>query len=150
MLVKSNHVLHTRYVPQPLPLHGKPSLHGHYFTSDTAFIFLDGQHSFDSRDLVQVNNVRYNLHDSAWDKFDSGQLAGPEETVMQSILSLSTAQEDEEDSSLILVITRPLFRSYNHYTVWYPHDGVFLFTNVGKLFFHKNSIQFMSGIWTQG
>ena len=29
------------------------------------------------------------------------------------------------------------------------HDGVFLFTNVSKLFFHKNSIQFMSGYGLQ-
>ena len=75
---------------------------GHYFTSDTAFIFLDGQHSFDSTDLVQVNNV----HNLTLKGQGQWPVAGPEETVMQSTVIINCTEE-EEDSSLILVITLP-------------------------------------------
>ena len=63
-----------------------------YFTSDTTIIFLEGQHSFDSTDLVKVNNV-YNLTLKGQGQWP---VAGAEETVMQSTVAelvLSTAHQ---------------------------------------------------------
>ena len=51
-----------------------------YFTSDTTIIFLEGEHSFDITDLVQVNNV----HNLTLKGQGQWPVAGAEETVMQS------------------------------------------------------------------
>ena len=48
---------------------------GHYFSSDTTIIFLEGQHNFDSTDLVQVNNV----HNLTLKGQGQWPVAGPEE-----------------------------------------------------------------------
>ena len=112
---------------------------GHYFISDTAFIFLDGQHSFDSTDLVQVNNV----HNLTLKGQGQWPVAGPEETVMQSTVIINCNRGRGGfifDTGYYITIEGLTITNCG-----YPHDGVFLFTNVGKLFFHKNSIQFMSG-----
>ena len=92
MLVKSNpcppHQICTTSPTTSCPsLQYWPLLH--LAGAPLSYIFLDGQHSFDSTDLVQVNNVRYNLMTLMGQGRQScPQVAGPEETVMQSILSV--------------------------------------------------------------
>ena len=58
---------------------------GHYFTSNTTIIFLEGQHSFDSTDLVKVNNV----HNLTLKGQGQWPVAGAEETVMQSTVIIN-------------------------------------------------------------
>ena len=58
---------------------------GQYFTNDTTIIFLEGQHSFDREDLVQVNNV----HNLTLKGQGEWPVAGPEETVMQSTVIIN-------------------------------------------------------------
>ena len=114
---------------------------GHYFTSDTTIIFLEGQHSFDSTDLVQVNNV----HNLTLKGQGQWPVAGAEETVMQSTVIINCTRgrggfvfDTGYDITIEgLTITNCGQRS--------PDGGVLLFANVSKLFFDKNSIQFMSG-----
>ena len=57
----------------------------HYFISDTIIIFLEGQHSFDRKDLVHVNNV----HNLSLKGQGEWPVAGPEETVMQSTVIIN-------------------------------------------------------------
>ena len=111
----------------------------YYFTSDNTIIFLEGQHSFDSTNLVQVNNV-YNLTLKGQGQWP---VAGPEETVMQSTVIINCTRGRGGflfDTGYYITIEGLTITNCG-----YPHDGVFLFSSVGKLFFHKNSIQFMSG-----
>ena len=69
---------------------------------------------------------------------------------MQSILSLSTAQEEEEDSSLILVISITIAGlTESLHSVGIQMMAYSLFTNVGT-FLSQKLEQFMSGICTQG
>ena len=57
----------------------------HYFTSDTIIIFLEGEHSFDRDDLVNVSNV-HNLNIKGQGQWP---VAGAEETVMQSTVIIN-------------------------------------------------------------
>ena len=110
-----------------------------YFTNNTTIIFLEGQHSFDSTDLVQVNNV-YNLTLKGQGQWP---VAGPEKTVMQSTVIINCTRGKGGfifDTGYYITIEGLTITNCG-----YPRDGVFLFASVGKLFFHKNSIQFMSG-----
>ena len=112
---------------------------GHYFTSDTAIIFLEGQHSFDREDLVQVNNV----HKLAVKGQGEWPVAGAEETVMQSTVIINCTRGGGGfifDTGYDITIEGLTITNCGH-----PHDGVFQFTNISNLFFHQNSIQFMSG-----
>ena len=109
------------------------------FTNDTTIIFLEGQHNFDSTALVQVNNV-HNLTLKGQGQWPVG---GPEETVMQSTVIINCTRGRGGfifDTGYYITIEGLTITNCG-----YPRDGVFLFTNVGKLAFRKNSIQFMSG-----
>ena len=111
----------------------------YYFTSDTTIIFLEGQHNFNITDLVQVNNV----HNLTLKGQGQWPVAGAEETVMQSTVIINCTRGRGGfifDTGYYITIAGLTITNCG-----YPRDGVFLFTSVGKLFFHKNSIQFMSG-----
>ena len=111
-----------------------------YFTSDTTIIFMEGEHSFDREDLVPISNVNYlNLK-------GQGQwpVAGAEETVMQSTVIINCTRG------------RGGFRFYKSYDITvegltvvncggFDNKAVFYFDIVQSLFFHKNSIQHMTG-----
>ena len=111
----------------------------HYFTNNIIIVFLEGQHSFDREDLVQVNNV----HNLTLKGQGEWPVAGPEETVMQSTVIINCTRgrggfifDTGYDITIEgLTITNCGDRS----------NGVFLFANVGKLYLHKNSIQNMLG-----
>ena len=113
---------------------------GHYFsTSDTAIIFLEGQHRFDREDLIQVNNV----HKLTMKGQGEWPVAGAEETVMQSTVIINCTRGRGGfifDSGYDITIEGLTITNCGH-----PNDGVFQFTNSGNLYFHQNSIQFMSG-----
>ena len=110
-----------------------------YFTSDTTIIFLEGEHSFDKEDLVPISKAHYLTLKG------QGQwpVAGAEETVMQS--------------TIIINCTRG--RGGFYFTTSYNitvegltvvncgglDNAVFNFDAVQSLFFHKNSIQHMTG-----
>ena len=112
----------------------------HYFTtSDTAIIFLEGHHSYDREDLVQVNNV----HKLTVKGLGEWPVAGAEETVMQSTVIINCTRGRGGfifDTGYDITIEGLTFTNCGH-----PNDGVFQFTNISNLFFHQNSIQFMSG-----
>ena len=111
----------------------------HYFTSDTAIIFLEGQHSFDREDLVHVNNV----HKLTVKGQGEWPVAGAEETVMQSTVIINCTRGRGGfifDSGYDITIEGLTITNCGH-----PHDGVFQFTNISNLFFDQNSLQFMSG-----
>ena len=110
-----------------------------YFTNGTTIIFLEGQHSFDSTDLVHVSNV----HNLTLKGQGQWPVAGPEETVMQS--------------TVIITCTRGrggfIFTTSNNITVegltvvncGNKASAVFNFGMVANLLFYKNSIQHMTG-----
>ena len=111
-----------------------------YFTSDTTIIFLEGEHSFDRVDLVHVSNV----HNLTLKGQGQWPVAGAEETVMQS--------------TVIINCTRGrggfYFGTSHNITVegltivncgGFINGAVFNFETVQSLFFHKNSIQHMTG-----
>ena len=111
-----------------------------YFTSDTTIIFLEGEHSFDREDLVHVSNV----HNLTLKGQGQWPVAGAEETVMQS--------------TVIINCTRGrggfYFGTSHNITVegltvvncgGMNNKAVFNFSTVQSLFFHKNSIQRMTG-----
>ena len=111
----------------------------HYFTSDTTIIFLEGQHSFDSEDLVQVNNV----HKLTVKGQGEWPVAGAEETVMQSTVIINCTRGRGGfifDTGYDITIEGLTITNCGH-----PNDGVFQFIDISNLFFHQNSIQFMSG-----
>ena len=110
-----------------------------YFTSKTTIIFLEGEHSFDREDHVHVSNV----HNLTLKGQGQWPVAGAEETVMQS--------------TVIIHCTRG--RGGFHFTTSHnitvegltvvncgnKASAVFNFSLVANLFFHKNSIQSMTG-----
>ena len=111
----------------------------HYFTSDTTIIVLEGQHSFDREDLVHVNNV----HKLTVKGQGEWPVAGAEETVMQSTVIINCTRGRGGfifDTGYDITIEGLTFTNCGH-----PNDGVFQFTNVINFFFHRNSLQFMSG-----
>ena len=111
----------------------------HYFTSDTAIVFLEGQHSFDRQDLVQVNNVRKLTVEGQGE----WPVAGADETVMQSTVIINCTRGRGGfifDTGYDITIEGLTITNCGH-----PNDGVFQFTDISNLFFHRNSIQFMSG-----
>ena len=111
----------------------------HYFTSDSTIIFLEGQHSFDREDLVQANNV----HKLTVKGQGEWPVAGAEETVMQSTVIINCTRGRGGfifDTGYDITIEGLTITNCGH-----PNDGVFQFTDISNLFFHQNSIQFMSG-----
>ena len=110
-----------------------------YFTSDTTIIFLEGEHSFDREDLVHVINV----HNLTLKGQGQWPVAGAEETVMQSVVIINCTRgrggfyfgtsHDITVEGLTVVNCGGL------------DSAVFSFSTVQSLFFHKNSIQLMTG-----
>ena len=111
-----------------------------YFTNDITIIFLEGEHRFDREDLVHVINV----HNLTLKGQGQWPVAGAEETVMQS--------------TVIINCTRGpggfYFGTSHNITVegltvvncgGLNNGVVFYFSTVQSLFFHKNSIQHMTG-----
>ena len=111
-----------------------------YFTSDTTIIFLEGEHSFDREDpVLNISNV----HNLTLKGQGQWPVAGAEETVMQSTVIINCTKG------------RGGFHFYNSYNITVEgltvvncgglNSAVFNFSTVQILFFHKNSIQHMTG-----
>ena len=111
-----------------------------YFTNDTTIIFLEGEHSFDREDLVlNVSDV----HNLTMKGQGQWPVAGAEETVMQSTVIINCTRG------------RGGFYFCNSYNITVEgltvvncgelNNAVFNFSTVQSLFFHKNSIQHMTG-----
>ena len=112
---------------------------GHYFTNDTTMIFWEGQHSLHNLGLIQVKNV----HNITLKGQGEWPIAGPEETVMQSTVIINCTRGRGGfifDTGYNINIEGLTITNCG-----YPSNGVFLFTSIGNLYFHKNSIQFITG-----
>ena len=112
----------------------------HYFTSDTTIIFLEGEHSFDREDLVQVSNVS-NLTLKGQGQWP---VAGAEETVMQSTVIINCTRGRGGfyfDTSHNITVEGLTVLNCGGL----DNKAVFNFSTVQSLFFHKNSIQHMTG-----
>ena len=115
-----------------------------YFTSDTTIIFLEGEHSFDREDLVHVSNV----HNLTLKGQGQWPVAGAEETVMQSTVIINCTRGRGRFN-----FTSHYIRAFHKITVegltvvncGGPNHAVFFFRTIQSLFFHKNSIQHMTG-----
>ena len=109
----------------------------YYFTYDTTFIFLEGQHSFDISDHVQVSNV----HNLTLRGQGEWPVEGPEETVMQSNVTINCTEGRGGfhffNSQNIIVEGLTIVNCGN--------QAVFDFSDVQQLTFQKNSIQNMTG-----
>ena len=116
---------------------------GHYFTNNTIIIFLEGQHSFDKEDLVQVNNV----HNLTLKGQGEWPVAGAEETVMQSTVMINCTRGRGGfifDTGYDITIEGLTITNCGN--VGSENDtAVVNFLSVSKAFFCKNSIQRMSG-----
>ena len=112
----------------------RPSI---YFTNVTTIIFLEGNHTFDREDLVQVNNV----HNLTLKGQGEWPVAGPKETVMQSTAIIKCTKAGGgfhfDYSTRITVKGLTVVNCGN--------QSVFNFSRVVHLTFHQNSIQNMSG-----
>ena len=111
-----------------------------YFTSDTAIIFLEGQHSFDREDLVHVSNV----HNLTLKGQGQWPVTGAEETVMQSTVTINCTKRRGgfyfAASHNITVEGLTVFNCGG-----LDNKAVMYFDTVVNLFFVKNSIQHMTG-----
>ena len=111
-----------------------------YFTSNTTIIFLEGEHRFDREDLVHVSNV----HNLTLKGQGQWPVAGAEETVMQSTVIINCTRGrggfDFGTSHNITVEGLTVVNCGKLDT-----GAVFKFSTVQSLFFHKNSIQHMTG-----
>ena len=111
-----------------------------FFTSDTTIIFLEGEHSFDREDLVHISNVT-NLTLKGQGQWP---VAGPEETVMQSTVSINCTRGrggfyfDTSHNITVEGLTIVNCGGLDNKAVMY-------FDTVENLFFIKNSIQHMKG-----
>ena len=108
-----------------------------YFTNDTTIVFLEGEHSFDREDLVHVINV----HNLTLKGQGQWPVAGAEETVMQSTVIINcTKGRGGFHFGISHNITVEGLTVVNCGGL---NNGVFNFSTVQSLFFHKNSIQHM-------
>ena len=115
-----------------------------YFTSDTTIIFLEGEHSFDREDFaVSVSNV----HNLTLKGQGQWPVAGAEETVMQSTVVINCTRGRGGfyfGTSHNITVEGLTVVNCGGVII----DGavaVFNFDTVQSLFFHKNSIQHMTG-----
>ena len=109
----------------------------HYFTSDTTIIFLEGEHSFNREDLVNVSNV----HNLTLKGQGQWPVAGAEETVMQSTAIINCTRGR---GGFYFAASRNI--TVEGLTVVNcGRQAVMHFDNVVNLFFLKNSIQHMTG-----
>ena len=112
----------------------------YYFTSDTTIIFLEGEHSFDREDLVQVSNV----HNLTLKGQGQWPVAGAEETVMQSTVIINCTRGrggfyfDTSHNITVEGLTVVNCGGPNN-------SSVFNFSAVQNLIILKNSIQHMTG-----
>ena len=112
-----------------------------YFTSDNTIIFLEGEHSFDREDLVHVSNV----HNLTLKGQGQWPVAGAEETVMQSTVIINCTRGR---GGFYFNISRNITvegLTVVNCGVHISRRVVFYFSTVQSLFFHKNSIQHMTG-----
>ena len=111
-----------------------------YFTNDTTIIFLEGEHSFDREGLVlNISNV----HNLTLKGQGQWPVAGAEETVMQSTVIINCTREKGR-----FYFTTSHSISVEGLTIVNCgglNNAVFNFSTVQTLFFHKNSIQHMTG-----
>ena len=110
-----------------------------YFTSNTTFIFLEGQHNLDSTDIIQVNNT----HNLTLKGQGQWPVAGPEETVMQSTVIINCTKG--RGGFIFNTGTSITIQGLTVTNCGNNLQQVFQFTNSQQLVFEKNSIQFMSG-----
>ena len=111
-----------------------------YFTSDTTIIFLEGEHSFDREDLVNVSNV----HNLTLKGQGQWPVAGAEETVMQSTVIINcTRGRGGFYFGISHNITVEGLTVHNCGGM--NNGAVFNFSTIQSIFFHKNSIQHMTG-----
>ena len=114
-----------------------------YFTNDTTIIFLEGEHSFDREDLVHVSNV----HNLTLKGQGQWPVAGAEETVMQSTVIINCTRGRGGfyfATSHNITVEGLTVVNCGSSAIDYQ-TGVFDFSTVQSLFFHKNSIQHMTG-----
>ena len=108
-----------------------------YFTNETTIIFLEGEHSFDREDLVHVSNV----HNLTLKGQGQWPIEGAEETVMQSAVIINCTRGRggfHFGTSYNITVEGLTVVNCGDYEVFY-------FYTVQSLFFHKNSIQHMTG-----
>ena len=112
----------------------------YFFTSDTTIIFLEGEHLFNTDDIVQISNV----HDLTMRGHGQWPVAGPEETVVQSTVLINCNRNKGGgfwfDNSRNIAIERLTVVNCGKISM-----AVFNFTHVQNVFFRKNSIQNMTG-----
>ena len=113
---------------------------GHYFTSNTTIIFLEGNHSYDREVHVSISNV-YNLTLKGQGQWP---IKGAEETVMQSTVIINCTRGRGlfifDRSHNITVESLTVVNCGRDY-----QNGVFSFSSVTNVLFLKNSIQHMMG-----
>ena len=112
----------------------------YYYTSDTIIFFLEGEHSFDREDLVYVSNVT-NLTLKGQGQWP---VAGAEETVMQSTVIINCTRGR---GGFYFAVSHDITVEGLTVVNCGGHDNkaVMYFDTVVNLFFHKNSIQHMTG-----
>ena len=113
----------------------------HYFTSDTTIIFLEGQHSFDREDRINVSNV-HNLTLKGQGLWPVPTHHG--ENVMQSGVIINCTRSRGRGGGFYFGTSHNI--TVTGLTV--RHCGtraVFNFYLVTNLLFYKNSIQYMTG-----
>ena len=113
---------------------------GHYFTSDTTIIFLEGNHSYDRESHVFISHV-YNLTLKGQGQWP---IKGAEETVMQSAVIINCTR-----GRGLFIFDRSHIITVESLTVVNcgrdDRNGVFSFSSVTNVLFLKNSIQHMMG-----
>ena len=113
----------------------------YYFNSDTIFIFLEGQHSYDKETLVQVKNV----HKLTLKGQGEWPVAGPEETVMQSTVIINCTRGRGGfifDTGYDITIECLTITNCGKIG---SNGAAFNFINVLNIHFQKNSLQYISG-----
>ena len=113
---------------------------GHYFTSNTTIIFLEGNHSYDRESHVNISHV-YNLTLKGQGQWP---IKGAEGTVMQSTVIINCTRGRGwfifDRSHNITVESLTVVNCGSDY-----QNGVFSFSLVTNVLFLKNSIQHMMG-----
>ena len=113
---------------------------GHYFTSNTTIIFLEGNHSYDREVHVSISHV-YNLTLKGQGQWP---IKGAEDTVMQSTVIINCTR-----GRGLFIFDRSHSITVESLTVVNcgrdDRNGVFSFSSVTNVLFLKNSIQHMMG-----
>ena len=111
-----------------------------YFTSNNTIVFLEGVHSFDREDLVHVSDI----HNLTLKGQGQWTVAEAEETVMESTVTINWTRGRGgfyfTNSHNIIVEGLTVINCGG-----LDNFGVFHFSLVNGITFHKNSIQHMTG-----